>query len=132
MLKIPNPKTQTQDCAQGLGCCCCSDPELHLEEQRDSSPSVGLGTPQAPRALGLTWLSGAETATQRKFHLLHRSGNCHLLPTPSHSLVHLKPVLSWLSSACLVPAHNSSSQAKRGQTGTPSQGEVDAEQASGC
>lgn len=75
---------------------------------------MGLGTPETPTALGLTWFSGVETVTQRKFHLLHRSGDCHLLPTPSHSLVHLKPVLSWHSSACLIPAHSSSSQAKSG------------------
>lgn len=55
-----------------------------------------------------------------------------------HSLVHLKPVLSLLSfsqltSSCLTPAHNKSSQAKRRQTGThgvattPSKGQMDAE-----
>lgn len=55
-----------------------------------------------------------------------------------HSLVHLKPVLpllsfSQLTSSCPIPAHNKSSQAKKGQTGThgvattPSEGQMDAE-----
>lgn len=115
---------QTHDCAQGPGCCCCSDPELHLEGQTEGQQALsGAGDTTDPNS---TWshlvLRGWNSHTLRKFHLLHRSdsrsGSCHLLPTPSHSLVHLKPVLSWLGS------HNSSSQARSGQTGTSREGQA--------